>query len=36
MSDQEGRPVAEDIGSLAAAVYGGETPFEPEPAEHAG
>jgi hypothetical protein len=28
--------VAEDIGSLAAAVFGGETPFEPEPVEHAG
>jgi hypothetical protein len=29
MSDQERTPVA-------GAVCGGETPFEPEPAEHAG
>lgn len=28
--------VAEDIGGLAAAVYGGQTPFDPEPIEQAG
>jgi hypothetical protein len=28
--------VAEDIGGLAAAVFGGQTPFDPEPVEQAG